>query len=486
MVPHDGEFRLSDATRLHAPESVARLVRELLTPATGLSLSDAAAPGDGVISLRLDHDPELGEEGYRLRVTSTEVVATAAAKGGLRWAVQTLRQLLPDQVYGDGPARGIDWRLPCVEIADVPAYAWRGALLDVARWCHPLRFLYRYVDLLALHKLNTLHLHLTDDQGWRFEVRRYPRLTEVGSIRRESPLGHARDERGDGVPHGGFYTQGELRDLVDYAALRGVRIMPEVDLPGHTQAAIAAYPELGNDPARQLAVGTTWGISTHVLNVADATLDVVRHVLDEVVEVFPFEYVHIGGDEVPSREWAASPHARRRAAELGLDRVADLQGWWTAQLTEHLARHGRRTAAWDEILDRRPAAGTTVFAWRGEDRILAAQHAGHEVVAAPYTHTYFDWAEHDGPDEPLAIAGTLPLERVYGFAPGHVLGVQGQVWSEYLPTTDRVEWRAFPRLAALAEVGWSGPGGDFPGFRARLTAHLGRLDHLRVNYRPLD
>ncbi|SDZ08316.1 hexosaminidase [Micromonospora pattaloongensis] len=486
MRRSEGAFPLSPATRVHAPEPVARLLRALLTPATGLPLPDAPAPGDGVLTFRLAADPELGEEGYRLRVTPTGVVAGAAAEAGLRWAAQTLRQLLPDPVYADRVVRGVDWRLPCVEVTDVPAYAWRGSLLDVARWCHPLPFLYRYVDLLALHKLNTLHLHLTDDQGWRFDVRRYPLLTELGGVRRESPLGHARDERADGVPHGGFYTQRELRDLVDYAALRGVRVMPEIDLPGHTQAAIAAYPELGNDPGTRLPVGTTWGISTHVLNVADATLDFVRDVLDEVVDVFPFEYVHIGGDEVPSREWAASPHAQRRAAQLGLARVADLQGWWTAHLTDHLARRGRRAAAWDEILDRRPAEGTTIFAWRGEDRILAGRHAGHEVVAAPYTHTYFDWAEHDGPDEPLAIAGVLPLERVYGFAPGPVLGVQGQLWSEYLPTTDRVEWRAFPRLAALAEVGWSGAGGDFGEFRGRLAAHLGRLDRLGVNYRPLD
>jgi len=496
LIREAGHFALDATTGVFAPTGVADLLRELLTPATGLPLPTAGAPGDGVISLLVRDDPELGAEGYRLRVDPSGVRAVAAAEAGLRWAVQTLRQLLPDQVYAAGPVRGVPWRLPTVEIVDVPAYPWRGSLLDVARWCHPLPLLYRYVDVLAMHKLNTLHLHLTDDQGWRFEVRRYPRLTEVGGFRAASPAGHLRDGRSDGVPHGGWYRQAELRDLVAYAARRGVRIMPEIDLPGHAQAAIAAYPEFGNDPTRQLAVGTTWGISTHVLNLEPATLAAVHHILDEVVEVFPFEYVHVGGDEVPTAEWAANPAAVARATELGLPRVADLQGWWTGRLAEHLAGHGRRTAVWDELLDRGVPGGSTVFAWRGIDRIDLARSAGLPVVAAPYSHTYFDWAESDDPAEPLAIAGVLPLRTVYGFQPGDVLGVQGQLWSEYLPTEQRVWWRAFPRLAALAEVGWSGPvptddtGAVPPGvwaeFRSRLTGQLRRLDRVGVSYRPPD
>jgi hexosaminidase len=372
-----------------------------------------------------------------------------------------------------------------VEITDRPRYAWRGSLLDVARWCHPLPFLYRYVDLLALHKLNTLHLHLTDDQGWRFEVLAHPRLTEVGAFRRESSAGHLREDRFDGTPHGGFYTQAELRDLVGYAARRGVRIMPEIDAPGHMQAAIAAYPELGNDPGRQMEVRTSWGISTHVLNVDDVALNFVRDVLDELVDVFPFEIVHTGGDEVPPHEWAASAAARARVSALGLSKVDHLLGWWTREMGAHLARLGRRIALWDEVLEHRPPEGATIFGWRGVERVAAGLAAGYDVVAAPYTHTYFDWAEGDATGEPMAINGTLPLETVHGFDPGPVLGTQGQLWSEYLPTTELVEWRAFPRLAALAEVGWSGPGGPYPDFAARLTPHLRRLDVLGVRYRPL-
>jgi hexosaminidase len=459
-----GTVSLAAGVALTAPPAIAALAREVL------GVRDGAYP----MAFSLANDAALGAEGYRLRVGEPGIEAAARDEAGLRWAMQTLRQLT-----------SVDGTLPCVEITDRPRYAWRGSLLDVARWCHPLPFLYRYVDLLALHKLNTLHLHLTDDQGWRFEVLRYPRLTEVGAFRRESSAGHAREDRFDGIPHGGFYTQAELRDLVGYAARRGVRVMPEIDAPGHMQAAIAAYPELGNDPGRRLEVRTSWGISTHVLNVDDVAIGFVRDVLDELVDVFPFGVVHTGGDEVPPDEWAASPAAKARAAALGLSKVDHLLGWWTRELGAHLARLGRRIALWDEVIEHRPPEGATIFGWRGVERVAAGLAAGYDVVAAPYTHTYFDWAESDDSREPVAINGVLPLETVHGYDPGPVLGTQGQLWSEYLPRTELVEWRAFPRLAALAEVAWSGPGHPYSDFAARLIPHLRRLDALGVRYRPL-
>jgi hexosaminidase len=491
LTPQAGHFTLTAGTTLSAPTGVADLVRELLGPVTGLPFADGP---DAAISLSVADEPGLGAEGYRLSVTPERVTAVAHAEAGLRWAVQTLRQLLPPAAYGSAPAPGVEWRLDAVDITDVPAYGWRGALLDVARWCHPIGFVHRFVDLMAAHKLNVLHLHLTDDQGWRFEVRKYPRLTEVGGYRAESSAGHAREDRRDGVPHGGFYTQAELRELVAYAARRGVRVMPELDLPGHMQAAVAAYPELGNHPDRQLEVMTTWGISEHVLNNADGTLGVMKDVLDELVDVFPFEIVHIGGDECPTVEWQESPAALARVRELGLTGVEQLQGWWAAEMAAHLAGHGRRIAVWDELLERGVQGDAVIFGWQGEERVHAALAAGHEVVAAPHTHTYLDYAESDDPAEPLAIRGTTPVEKVYGYrptppgtpaGPGRVLGVQAQVWSEYLPTTELVEYRTYPRLAALAEVGWSGEGGDVADFRTRLAAHLARLDAAGVNYRPL-
>ncbi|WP_037570252.1 beta-N-acetylhexosaminidase [Phaeacidiphilus oryzae] len=469
LTVRPGHFALTPETGVRAPAEAADaagLARELL----GVSGS-----GDQ-LRLRLVDEPALGAEGYRLKVTEDGVEAHAAAPAGLRWAVQTLRQL----AAGEG-------RLPCVEVLDRPRFGWRGSLLDVARWCHPLPFLYRYVDLLALHKLNTLHLHLTDDQGWRFEVRKYPLLTEVGGFRAGSSLGHADQGRTDDVPHGGFYTQEELRDLVRYAGRRGVRVMPEIDAPGHMQAAVASYPWLGNRPDRRLPVRRAWGVSRHVLNVSDAAVDFVCDVLDELTDVFPFEYVHIGGDEVPTDEWEASADARRRIAAEGLGGAGELVGWWASRLAGHLAARGRRAAVWDELLERGVPAGAAVFAWQGLPRVDAGLRAGHDVVAAPYEHLYLDWAEGEGPEEPLAILSSLPLERVYAYRPPEtVLGVQGHLWSEYLPTPELVEWRAFPRLAAVAEVGWSGAERDHPDFRRRLSAHLPLLDRLGVHYRPPD
>ncbi len=465
LIPRPTSLTLRDGHLAHAPApagptDIVALAHELM--------GDAATG-----TYALVQDAELGDEGYRLTIDESGVRATAQTETGLRWAVQTVRQLSPD--------------LPFCDIVDVPRYAWRGALLDVARWCHPIAFVHKFVDLLAMHKLNTLHLHLTDDQGWRFEVRKYPRLAEIGGRRSESMAGLWFEQRYDGIPHSGYYTQAELRELVAYAARRGVRVMPEVDLPGHMQAAITAYPHLGNEPDRQLEVRTAWGISRHILNCEPATVSFIKDVLDELVDVFPFEMIHLGGDEVPPDEWLASTSAKNLAAAIGLPGVEHLSGWWIRELGAHLAGYGRRVGGWDELVDEGAPEGATIFSWQDHSRVAAAQAAGFDVVAVPQEFTYLDWAEGAGPDEPIAIphegGGLLPLARVYGFDPGDTLGIQGQLWSEYIPTPELVEWRAFPRLTAIAETAWSGPGGDFADFRTRLETHLPRLN---VNYRPLD
>ncbi|SOD63369.1 hexosaminidase [Streptomyces zhaozhouensis] len=466
-----GEYwTLGPGTGVAGPDEVTALAREVLD----LS-GDPTGPGPRV-ELTLVDEAGLGDEGYRLTVDERGARASAATATGLVWAVQTLRQLLRDR------------RLPFVEIVDRPRYGWRGAHLDVARHMQPLSFLYRFVDLLSLHKLNTLHLHLTDDQGWRFEVTRYPKLTEIGGFRRGSVVGHNREGRTNDVPHGGSYTQAELRGLVAHAARRGVRIMPEVDAPGHMQAAISAYPWLGNRPDELLPVRVEWGISRHVLNARERTVEFVRDVLDELVDVFPCEFVHIGGDEVPTDEWLASPEARERAAAERLGGPEELLGWWARRLASHLAGHGRRVAVWDELLEQGVPEGGIVFAWQNEERVALAERAGHELVAVPQQHTYLDYAEAEGPDEPLAIGGGLPLAKVHAYRPPKsALGVQGQLWSEYLPTPAAVEWRAFPRLAAIAETGWSAEDDRDPAdFDRRLRGHLPLLDALGVHYRPLD
>jgi hexosaminidase len=478
-----GAVPLTADTRIfapHAPE-VADLLRQLVQP-VGVPLAEATAPGPSVISLTTD--AALADEAYRLTVGGSGVEAVAGGAAGLRWAVQALRQLMPVEVYGKEPRPELPWTIAAARIEDRPRYGWRGLMLDVGRWYKPVEWLYTVVDLIAMHRMNVLHLHLTDDQGWRFEVKRYPRLTSVGAYRRESPLGHISDPAGDGVPHGGFYTQAELRALVAYAALRGVTIVPEIDLPGHTQAAIAAYPELGNFPDRPVEVWTRFGVSERVLNASESTVRFFENVLDELLDVFPAPWIHLGGDEVPPAEWTGSP----RIAELGLREPGDLLGWWLGRLAARVTARGRRAVIWDEGVRQAPDA-VIVMAWRDENRVAAARAAGHDVVAAPHTSTYLNYPAAAGPDEPLSIGsdgshGPLPLAAVYAYDPGPVLGVQGSLWTEYAPSVARAEYDLMPRLAAIAEVGWGGPR-DPAGLMNRLPEHLRRLDAAGIGYRPL-
>lgn len=497
--PRDGGYTLTAATTVHAPGAgaVAALLRELLTPVTGLALPDGG-PGGG-IEFRVD-GTDLEPEGYRLVVSPDGIGATAGGLAGLRWAVQTLRQLLPVEVYAHGYVPGVVWTAQGAEILDAPKYPWRGVMLDVGRWYKPVSWLYTVIDLAALHRLNVFHLHLTEDQGWRFEVKRYPRLTEVGAFRRESPRGHEHDKQGDGTPHGGFYTQEQLRDLVAYAERRGVTIVPEIDLPGHTQAAVAAYPELGNNPDTQLEVWTRFGISPRVLNVEESTVEFIQHVLDELVDVFPSQHIHLGGDEVPPEEWAANPGARRRMAELGLASPDGLLGWWIGRLAEHLKSHGRSVVVWDELVGQAPK-GAVMMAWRDRQRVLDALNAGHDVIATPHTDLYLNYPESHAPGEPLSIHSSpqvqwdpVPLSRTYAYEPqpggevesgARVIGAQGNLWTEYAATPERAEYDLMPRLAAVAEVAW-GSERDEERLRSALAVHLRRLDAAGIAYRPLN
>jgi hexosaminidase len=370
---------------------------------------------------------------------------------------------------------------------------WRGCLLDVARHFLPKADVLRLVDLLAVHKMNVLHLHLTDDQGWRLEVRRYPELTRVGAWRRESMVGPGGPF--DGRPHGGFYPQDDIREIVAYAAERFVTVVPEVDVPGHSQAAIAAYPFLGNGSG-PVDVCTEWGVSSRVLNVSDETLDFYRGVLDEVLELFPSPYVCLGGDECPKDEWQASPHAQARMRELGLADEDELQSWFLTQLSSYLIERGRRPYGWDEILDGGLPPGAVVASWRGTAGAVAAARAGHDVVLCPTASAYLDYRQSDRPDEPVPVGTLLRLEDVYAFDPvppevaavgaERVLGAQCNVWTEHLPSVRAVDYAAFPRLCAFAETVWSPAGRDLGDFRTRLAAHQPRLDALGVEYRHDD
>jgi hexosaminidase len=481
-----GAHVLHERTRIVAApevESVAELLREGLARATGFELPLGGSVGSSAIELGLDS--ALTPEAYRLEAGESRIRIVGGDAAGVFYGTQTLRQLMPVEIFGAGD-RGQRWVVPGVEIEDRPALGWRGSLLDVGRHFMPKEFVLRYVDLLALHKLNVLHLHLTDDQGWRIEIKRHPKLTEVGAWRAQTV--------DDGVPHGGFYTQDDVREIVDYAARRFVRVMPEIEIPGHTRAAIASYPELGND-RRPVEVGSAWGIETRVLNVEAATVDFFKHVFEEIFELFPSEFVHVGGDECPKDEWRAGARAQQLMCERGLRNAEELQSWFIRQFDTFFAEHGRRLVGWDEILEGGLAPGATVMSWRGEEGGVAAAEAGHDVVMTPRLFTYFDYRQSDDDAEPPAPPHVLPLERVYAYLPvpaalsaaaaRRVLGSQFAVWTEHIPTPEHVEYMAFPRACAFAEVVWSAKRQPYEAFLARLRAHLRRLSALSVAYRPL-
>ncbi len=496
-----GDLTLVPTTTLGADPELAgarRWLSRALGAATGWDLPPSPVL-KADIGLRLD--PQLGDEAYRLEVDSA-VTIHAGGPAGAFYAAQTLLQLLDPAAFRQAPTEPTNlaagaWRVPCTSIQDRPRFGYRGAMLDVARHFMPKDNLLRFIEVMAMHKLNVLHLHLTDDQGWRIHIHRYPELTGIGSWRRESSLGSWRAGVFDGRPHGGFYTQSDLREVVAFAGDRNVTVIPEVDLPGHSQAAIAAYPELGSRQG-EVEVWTRWGISETVLNVSETSLDFYRNVLDEVMDVFPSPWISLGGDEVPLTQWSNSAQAQAKAAEHGLPGVAGLHSWFVRELALHLQRHGRTTSVWDEIGDGGLPPGALVASWRGYDGGIDALRNGHDVVMCPEQRLYLDHRQAEGDDEPIPVGFLTTLRDVYDFQPlppdtdpefpGRLLGAQANIWTEHLDSPRGVYYSAFPRLSAAAEVFWSRPEHrDYEDFLERLTgAHLERLSAMGVEYRPLD
>ncbi|MEU9359894.1 beta-N-acetylhexosaminidase [Streptomyces sp. NPDC048301] len=506
-------FVLDEATTITAgpgTEGTERWLRSTLGAAFGLPLAPGAVDAEGAASgpntVELRVDPSLKPEGYRLGVSPTWGVRITGGSGaGVFWGAQTLRQLLGPEAFRRAPVGASGPRgLAAMEIEDGPRFGWRGMMLDVARHFMPKEGVLRMLDLLAAHKLNVFHFHLTDDQGWRVEIERHPRLTEVGSWRARSKHGHRASELWDETPHGGFYTKDDIREIVAYAAERHIRVVPEIDIPGHSQAAISAYPELGNTDVvdtSALSVWDTWGVNPNVLAPTDNTLRFFEGVFEELLELFPADtspFFHIGGDECPKDQWRQSPTAQARIAELGLADEDELQSWFIRHFDRWFADRGRRVIGWDEILEGGLAEGAAVTSWRGYGGGIAAAEAGHDVVMCPLQQVYLDYRQADGPDEPMPIAYVRTLEDVYRFEPvppglseeaaRHVMGTQANVWTEVVQNQDRLDYQVFPRLAAFAEVAWSRLPApeerDFAGFEGRMTAHYARLDALGVAYRP--
>ena len=422
-------------------------------------------------------DKTLAEEAYTLEIGKKSVVLRASSLRGFNWGVQTLKQLMPVQIYGDTTAEGINWAVPCCTISDAPRFGYRGLLIDEARHFFGMEAIKDVLDVMEIHKLNTLHWHLSDDQGWRIEIKKYPLLTEVGSIRKETLVGHLRrSNEYDGTPYGEgmWYSQDQIREIVDYAAARGINIIPEIDLPGHMQAALTAYPYLGCTGG-PYEVWTKWGVSEDVLCIGkETTMQFVKDVLAEICDMFPSEYIHIGGDECPKVKWAECPHCQAKIKELGITGDEKhspehfLQSYVTAEAEKFLAERGRRLIGWDEILEGELAPNATVMSWRGTKGGEAAVKLGHDVIMTPNQYLYIDYYQSkDKDNEPLAIGGYVPVEKCYSFEPftenmteeekAHIIGVQANLWAEYIGTQDYLEYMLLPRLSALSEVQWCAP-----------------------------
>jgi hexosaminidase len=505
LRPGSGAFVITPSTTIAVSDpddaelrALATFAVELLQESIGVELqvaSQTAGSGaEGAIALTLSPEVE-AEEGYRLQATARSVEITASTHAGLFYGLQTLAQLPRRQ--GGGSSTASVWEVPAVTIEDEPRFSYRGMHLDVGRHFFPVSFIKRYIDLLAMYKMNTFHWHLTEDQGWRIEIEKYPRLAEIGSRRAETMLEKNFDPYiGDGIPYGGYYTQDEIREVVAYARSRYVNVIPEIELPGHSTAALAAYPELACTDG-PFEVSTRWGVHEDIYCPTEQTFAFLEDVLTEVMELFPGRYIHIGGDEAPKRRWEESEVAQAVMRREGLADEGELQSYFIRRIESFLLAHGRRLIGWDEILEGGLAPQATVMSWRGMAGGIEAAKQGHDVVMTPTSHVYFDYYQGDRAYEPLAIGGFTPLEKVYEFEPvpdeltdreaEHVLGAQGNVWTEYIKTTDQVEYMALPRMLALAEVVWSPEEiRDWDRFAAALPAQLERLDAMGVNYRIPD
>jgi hexosaminidase len=486
-MPAEGWFEVSSATTIVATVSDAaqagRYLAELWKRSNGLviPLVATAPAAAGRSAIIFQEAPGFGPEAYRLEVAPNRVTVSASTSAGLFYGAVSLWQLLPGGFKGG--------RIQSQTIVDEPKYAWRGLMLDSSRHFQSPAFVRSMIDWMAWHKLNVLHWHLTDDQGWRLQIRQYPRLTSVGAWRIPATVPGAPTPK----PYGGFYTQDQVRGIVAFAATRHVQILPEIDMPGHAQAAIAAYPALGTSNGTtppKLAVSSKWGVHTHLFNVDPGTFEFLEHVLAEVMELFPSNYIHVGGDEAVKDEWNASPAVQARARTLGISDSAALQTYFTQEIGRYLSAHGRRLVGWDEILQPGLPNDAVVMSWHGTSGARAAAQQGNDTVLAPQPTLYFDRRQSALATEPPGRLEISSLEEVYRFEPNdpqlsqaqqrHVLGVQADLWTEHIQTEARVEWMALPRAAALAEVAWSAPQRDWPGFLTRLGGMMARYHSLGV------
>lgn len=496
-----GIFRVSERTKILVDpgqkelEYMARLTVEKLTNSGGPALSIAPyVPGKKlrnsiVLTLR-NEDKTIGDEGYILNITKNGLILSANSGKGIFYGLQSLYQLFPPEIEKQNTGK-MSYQLPVVLIRDYPRFDYRGMHLDVCRHMFPLSFIKKYIDLMAMYKMNTFHWHLTDDQGWRIEIKKYPRLTQIGSTRTSSPKG--KTDENDGIPYGGFYTQSQVREIVDYASKKYITVIPEIEMPGHSVAALTAYPWL-SCTGGPFQVRTEWGISDDILCAGnDSTFTFIEDVLTEIMDLFPSKYLHVGGDEAPKIRWESCAKCQSRIRTEGLKNEMELQSYLIRRVERFLSSKGRRLIGWDEILEGGLAPEATVMSWRGIQGGIDAARQAHDVIMTPTNYCYFDYYQADPSTEPLAIGGYVTLKTVYSYEPvpaeltpeegRHILGAQGNLWTEYLSSPEMVEYMAYPRAIALSEVNWSAKDSrNWNDFLNRMDNQFRRLDYLGVKY----
>jgi hexosaminidase len=503
VIWQEGSFNFSDQTKIIVSQlnSETKLSADLLAllvkNPTGHQpeISEGKKPVDGCVFMVLDSSVK-NQEGYQLEIGPKRVTIHAKTAVGLFYAIQTIRQLLPVEVEKSILTPGLKLSLPACQIIDEPRFAYRGMHLDVGRHLFPVPAIKRYIDMLALHKMNTFHWHLTEDQGWRIEIKKYPKLTEIGAFRKETVVGTNKKEGNtfDGTRYGGFYTQDEVREIVKYAASKFITVIPEIEMPGHALAALTSYPEL-SCTGGPFEVRKLWGIDEDVFCAGnEQTFKFLQDVLTEVMELFPSKYIHIGGDECPKKRWEKCPKCQQRIKDEGLKNELELQSYFIRRIEKFVSSKGRNIIGWDEILEGGLAPGATVMSWRGEEGGIEAAKSGHDVVMTPGKYTYFCYYQcEDRESQPLALGGYVPLEMVYGYNPTpkelsaeeqkHILGLQGCLWSEIIPTPEILEYMAYPRTFAIAETGWTPENRkNFTDFVTRLEVLHKRYDALGVKY----
>ena len=502
LVPQSGEFVFNAKTQILCdfknPE-ITKLAQQFaaqikLVSGFNLKVVELAGADTSNVVLFQELSNQNNIEAYHLQISPKAIHIESGSVNGFFYGLQSLYQLMPAEIYGKKTVCFKKWFAPSVKIDDSPRFAYRGLHIDVGRHFFPLSFVKKYIDAMAIHKLNYFHWHLTEDQGWRIEIKKYPRLTEVGSRRAETLEGYYYSrypQRFDGIPYGGFYTQNEAREVVAYAAERFITVIPEIEMPGHAVAALASYPYLSCRKDSTLKVATRWGIFPDVYCPRDTTFSFLEDVLTEIMAIFPSKYIHIGGDECPKDRWKVCSDCQERIQKEGLKDENGLQSYFIHRIETFLNSKGRKIIGWDEILDGGLAPNATVMSWRGTSGGIAAAKADHDVIMTPGATCYFNYYQADPVSEPLAFGGYLPLNLVYNFDPvptelnadeaKHILGAQANLWTEYISTTEQAEYMAFPRVSALAEVLWTNKkNSNWDSFRKRMSSEFERFKILNI------